>query len=431
VRGRIDVDRQEINAHWHGCRVQVRAYRNHRGNNVRTYRERVGDVCNERERLPHRVDRIVIHQFDPARPSPGGIDTCLRGIARYSDAATGLAFVGVDTGHGPSGRQLGEWERHQFGERSIWFLPVVALDPADQVRRVPHSIRLMLGVLRFRKRLPARALVQVHRMDTALAASMVVPSRQSYFIHTQEAGLTGKTSDSFWRWAGPVHRRLERRVATRAAQVVVFNPSYIDTVRQWNEKAVSSPTWFDPRLITPTANNRDRHKVVWVGRLETPKDPRLAVDAFAALVESDPTSPWSLEVLGSGTMLEELRAQVSTLPRTVQDQITVHGRVSPEDVGQMMSAAGIFLMTSHAGYEGYPRVLVEAMAAGLAPVVTHGSDTGGLVVDGKTGFVTDRVPQAIAERLQNALEISESFVRDAVNHLSAPSIVRNIIVRVA
>jgi hypothetical protein len=147
-----------------------------------------GDAISGREvRPPRHVDRIVIHQFDPARPSPGGIDTCLRGIARYADPAVELAFVGVDTGHGPTGRALGRWERHQFGGRSIWFMPVVRLDPADQVRRVPHSIRLMAGVLRFRKHLPGRALVQVHRMDTAFAASAVVRGDQSYFIHRKRA----------------------------------------------------------------------------------------------------------------------------------------------------------------------------------------------------------------------------------------------------
>ncbi|RII94808.1 glycosyltransferase [Clavibacter michiganensis] len=379
-------------------------------------------------RVPRHVDRIVIHQFDPARPSPGGIDTCLRGIARYADPDVVLAFVGVDTGHGPADRVLGRWEEHRFGARSIWFLPVVALDPADQVRRVPHSIRLMAGVWRFRKRLPARTLVQVHRMDTAFAASKIVSGDQSYFIHTQEAGLTGKTSDSFWRWAASAHGALERQVATRAAQVIVFNPSYIDTVRRWNPRAVSFPTWFDPRLITQGSQRRNRHQILWVGRLEVPKDPFLAVDAFVALVASDPGEPWSLEVLGSGTLLDEVRTRVAALPEQVWQRITVHGRVAPEDVGRMMSEAGIFLMTSHAGYEGYPRVLVEALAAGLVPVVTDGSDTGGLVVDGATGYVTDRQPSTISSRIHDALDLPASSMRRAVEHLSAPSVVGRIFV---
>ena len=58
----------------------------------------------------------------------------------------------------------------------------------------------------------------------------------------------------------------------------------------------------------------------------------------------------------------------------------------------------MFLMTSHAGYEGFPRVLVEAMAAGLPAVVTEGSDTGGLIQQGVSGFVCGRDPEELAER---------------------------------
>jgi hypothetical protein len=62
----------------------------------------------------------------------------------------------------------------------------------------------------------------------------------------------------------------------------------------------------------------------------------------------------------------------------------------------------VFLMTSHAGYEGFPRVLVEAMAAGLPAVVTEGSDTGGLIQQGVSGFVYGRDPEELADAIRAA-----------------------------
>jgi glycosyltransferase involved in cell wall biosynthesis len=91
-----------------------------------------------------------------------------------------------------------------------------------------------------------------------------------------------------------------------------------------------------------------------------------------------------------------------------------------------MGAAGVFLMTSHPGYEGYPRVLVEAMASGLPSVVTEGSDTGGLVVDAKTGWVCGRSPGELASRLREAAQLDRAQVRDAVEDLSAPVLIDRI-----
>ena len=112
-------------------------------------------------------------------------------------------------------------------------------------------------------------------------------------------------------------------------------------------------------------------------RLEIPKDPELAIRSFAALVADDPDAPWTLEMIGSGTLLPVLQAQIAALPPDVARRITLRGRLGPADLAEARGRSGVFLMTSHSGYEGFPRVLVEAMATGLPAVVTDGSDTGG------------------------------------------------------
>lgn len=371
--------------------------------------------------VPPRVDRLIVHQIDLARPSPGGIDTCLRGIAKYAPEQLALAFIGVDTGAGPSTRRLGQWETYHYGNRTVWFLPVAKVDPGNQRRRVPHSLRLALGGLRFLRRIPRANILQAHRMDIGvLAALMNKPL--VYLVHTQRGGLTGKTSDSFWRFASALHERLEKFVVRRASDVVVFNEEYAATVRTWNSVARFSPTWWDPELIMVSAQ-RTANRLCWVGRLETPKDPELAISAFEELLRLAPEKDWSLAVLGSGTLEESLAKKLEAMSPQVRDAVTLHGRVGPAEVAAIMSQSTSFLMTSYPGYEGYPRVLVEALASGLPAVVTEGSDTGGIVDNSKNGFVTDRDPVTIAKSVLLAASLNEADARDSVKHLSAPSVV--------
>ena len=83
-------------------------------------------------------------------------------------------------------------------------------------------------------------------------------------------------------------------------------------------------------------------------------------------------------------------------------------------------------MTSHAGYEGFPRVLVEGMAAGLPAVVTEGSDTGGLIQEGVSGFVCGRDPAELAGAVRTARGLDPAKVADAVAALSATRVVREV-----
>lgn len=375
---------------------------------------------------PSSVDWLVIHQFDAARTSPGGIDTIIRGILRYTPPEASIAVVGVDTTPGGDPQRIGRWEQHRFGQRSMHFLPVVSLDPAEQSRRVPHTLRLIAGLVRHLHLLPRAARVQCHRMDTALSALLLVRRPLVYLIHTQVGGSTGRSSDSFWRHAGRLHPALERAVVRRAADVRVFSPERLDAVRAWNPVARPSPTWWDPVLVEAAraeAPTRDPHRLLWIGRIEKLKDPDLAVAAFARLLESRPEHPWSLHFYGPGTRLEHLRRVAAQLPPQAAARVHLHGRVEPAEVARAQASSGVLLMTSFPGYEGFPTVIVESLAAGLPVVVTEGADPGGVVVHGVNGFVTGRDPEELARRIAQAAELERTPIPRTVEALSAPAVV--------
>jgi glycosyltransferase involved in cell wall biosynthesis len=197
-------------------------------------------------------------------------------------------------------------------------------------------------------------------------------------------------------------------------------------VKSWHPNAVFSPTWYDPAFIDGNGSHENPHAVLWVGRLETPKDPELAVNCFVRLVLDDDDAPWSLHLLGSGTRATCLRQLIESLPEKVRSRVHLHGRVPPEAVASHMANAGVFLLTSHPGYEGYPRVLVEAMASGLPAVVTEGSDTGNLVANGSTGYVCNRDPDTLSAHIREASRLDRSTVRSAVAKFDAPTLVGRI-----
>lgn len=243
------------------------------------------------------LDRVIVHQFDAARSSPGGIDTCIRGILKYGSGEEHIGVVGVDTGAGPTWRRLGQWEKYEVDGSTFHFLPVATLDPGNQSRILPHSLRLISGLLRFRRQIAQPEWVQAHRADTAAAVARVFrTSKLHYFIHTQESGLTGSNSDSFWRRAASIHENVERSVSRRASRIAVFNPDFVNIVAQWNPVARSFPTWFDPDLLDHDVSKRKK-TIVWVGRAETPKDPELAFRAFEQLHGRD--SEWRISFAGS------------------------------------------------------------------------------------------------------------------------------------
>jgi glycosyltransferase involved in cell wall biosynthesis len=105
--------------------------------------------------------------------------------------------------------------------------------------------------------------------------------------------------------------------------------------------------------------------ILFLARLVPQKAPEVLVDAFATFARENPE--WTLHFAGDGPMQTELIERACR--HGIADKVTFHGLVS--DPTTLLRSCRIFVLPSR--FEGTPNSLLEAMAAGLACVVTDAS----------------------------------------------------------
>src|SRR4051794_8845757 len=99
---------------------------------------------------------VIVHQIDLEAVPLGGIDTSIRDIIRFARPEDDFAVIG--TSRDP-GRLLWKWQMVSVGGRLVRFMPIVRLDPRNQRRRIPHSLRLAVALAIRRPALSRAALI--------------------------------------------------------------------------------------------------------------------------------------------------------------------------------------------------------------------------------------------------------------------------------
>ena len=142
----------------------------------------------------------------------------------------------------------------------------------------------------------------------------------------------------------------------------------------------------------------DARLVAYVGRMVATKGLHELLEAFAALAAGDRRV--ELALVGHGVMDAELRTLAAA--SGFGDRIHLPGGMEPAGVARWLAACDVLALPSWS--EGYPNVLVEAIASGR-PVVA--SDVGGAaeIVDAGNGLlVPARDVAALAAALAAALD---------------------------
>jgi len=106
--------------------------------------------------------------------------------------------------------------------------------------------------------------------------------------------------------------------------------------------------------------------ILWVGRLTTNKDPLTVLDGLEQALPALPEAR-AIMLFGDDTLIVPVddRVRGSSLLR---DRVTLAGRIAHDELPNFYAAADIFVSGSHSEGSGY--ALIEAMSAGVVPVVT-------------------------------------------------------------
>lgn len=166
--------------------------------------------------------------------------------------------------------------------------------------------------------------------------------------------------------------------------------------------------------ITPPKdqNNRisskERQTVIWVGRLDTPKNPQLILDAFAKLPKDHNII---LNIIGDGPLKHLMTKHAEDLG--LSNMVRFLG-FQPNPYNHMQEA-NLLVLTSDR--EGLPTVLVEALYCGL-PIVS--TDCGGgirdILLDSVYGKI---VPIGDADIIANAILQTLNNPPDSQNQIQA------------
>ncbi len=199
--------------------------------------------------------------------------------------------------------------------------------------------------------------------------------------------MTNKAKENYSKW-----------ISNSKTKIVVI-PNMIDK----NEKYISSC---------------ENKKAISVGRLEDVKDFSLLIDVFYKIVTEHKEKDWNLEIIGSGSLKEELENKIKVL--NIKDNVKLIESMPMDMVQKKLYESSIFVLTSKS--ESFSLVLCDAMDVGL-PVISFDIDAGPreIINDGVNGYlIENRKTDVMVDKI--LLLMNDSRLRKEIGNNAKQSV---------
>jgi glycosyltransferase involved in cell wall biosynthesis len=136
-------------------------------------------------------------------------------------------------------------------------------------------------------------------------------------------------------------------------------------------------------------------KLITACRLEKRKGVDIVIESLPLILRKFPNA--TLDIVGGGSLLNELKSRAQTL--NLADKITFHGKVEHAQVIELMKKAHVFCFPTSAS-EGFPKVVLEALACGLPILTTKVSVLPKLIGNGCGVLLDETTNETVADAVE-------------------------------
>jgi glycosyltransferase involved in cell wall biosynthesis len=211
--------------------------------------------------------------------------------------------------------------------------------------------------------------------------------KQVKFVHTFHGHLFD--DPEFSGLKSLVITSLERRFAKNTDAIVTIGAQ---VGKELLERKIGQPKQFtnippgvEPLKI-PKAKPRKKITIGWIARVTGVKNPLRALEIAKQFPDAQ------FLIAGGGDMLDQVKAQAPHNTKVL----------GWTDASKFFAASDIILSTSE--NEGMPIALIEAQLAGKPVVATNVGGVAEVVLNNKTGFVTRKNTEDLAEALEKLIK---------------------------
>jgi len=221
--------------------------------------------------------------------------------------------------------------------------------------------------------------------------------RKPLFIrHCGNWFLPKTTAEFFWKWF--MERFAGDRNVFLATGGAVEPPSQRNGAIRW----IFSTSLKEEELLRcrrrTSQSPGDDLRLIIACRQEKEKGTGIVIESLPMIAEKFPKV--TLDVVGDGAALGEWKRMAQSLG--VSDRIIFHGKVDHENVIRLLQQAHLFCYPTTSS-EGFPKVVLEALACGLPVVTTRVSVLPQLIGSG-CGLLIDEVSaREVAQAVEDIL----------------------------
>lgn len=283
-----------------------------------------------------------------------------------------------------------------------------------------NPIAKTLGYLRRRKK-HREALTELLMREKADVVISLYPSESSFIpdipdgslkmleLHYNKLFRLQYNRKGLLGLADRIRMRLDEKIVRRFDNFIVLTRQ---DAEMWgslpNLSVMPNAAVTMPHIERKPGN----HRVIAVGRLDYQKGFDRLLDAWALLPERL-RADWHLDIFGQGEWEDKLKAQIERLGIDASAAVNKPTNAIFDEYAK----SDFLVMTSH--YEGFPMVLIEAMACGV-PAVCFDFLCGprDIIAEGVNGLIVPEGNlQAFADAMQKLME-NPDLLEDMSAHAS-------------